>query len=679
MQTPEARLRGTRTRKHKHRRLLPVSSSTDAVPVYQALRAALPEWEKLGANPWVTDTIRNGIKLEFASTPTRFRSKEYPLNADDAAFMKTEIQRELDNGYIRQVTDPKEMNDLQCISSAFVAHTARKPRVVYDYKHTNSFMINASCKYETLYDLADTLRPNDALLSWDIKDAYHHLLVRKKDRTFLAFRALGRVFVPLTMPFGVRPAPRIWTKVCRPVVQWLRERGFRMIAYVDDFGGAPPTEGTGPATSAEAVLAYQTVSSLLTRLGLRMHPVKGVRHGPTSMPLLGHVIDTSTGLFTLPADRVANIVNQARTLSLRATSHNRWVSFRALRRFCGTAVSSTLSVPTARFHLRSLFNALRFKHPTSGDTRLGHQALRDLQWWLDLEAHSAGGRPIWPGTATMQMDTDASGVGWGAVLSAMVETRGYHGTLRSGLDINVLELGAVTLAIESFRSYIPRGTILRLRTDSMVALGVIQAQSSRSLTLMSEYRRLHTLCAELDIELRAEHVSSALNERADRLSRENDSTNWTINSTTYARLNNLYGPHTVDLFATELNTRCTRFYSRRPSPGALGVNALAQDWSGENAWANPPFHLLGPVITRIILTSAAVTLIVPVWRAQAWWSQATRHATEWNVLPDDDGIHTHGSQSRPGRRPFWQTAVFRFGPTPHSATTSSDGTPSSGV
>lgn len=674
----EASLLGTRTRKHKHRRRLPVGSLTNAVPVYKALRAALPEWENLGAHPWVTDTIRNGIKLEFASTPTRFRSREYPLNAEDTAFLTSEIQRALDNGYIRQVTSPKDIDELQCISSAFVAHTARKPRVVYDYKHTNSFMINASCKYETLYDLADTLRPNDALLSWDIKDAYHHLLVRQQDRTFLAFRALGRVFIPHTMPFGVRPAPRIWTKVCRPVVQCLRERGFRMMAYVDDFGGAPPTQGTGPASSAQAVAGFKTVSDLLARLGLRMHPTKGVRHGPTTMPLLGHVINTNTGLFTLPADRVANIVNQARILSLRATAHNHWANFRALRRFCGTAVSSTLSVPTARFHLRSLFNALRFKHPTSGDTRLGHQALRDLRWWLDLEAHAVGGRPIWPGMATMQMDTDASGIGWGAVLGEMVEARGYHGTLRSGLHINILELGAVTLAIDSFRSYIPRGTILRLRTDSMVALGVIQAQSSRSVTLMDEYRRLHALCSELDIELRVEHVSSAMNERADRLSRENDTTDWTMNPTTYATLNDMYGPHTVDLFATELNTRCTRFFSRRPSPGALGVNALVQDWSGENAWANPPFHLLGPVVTRIILTSAAVTLIAPAWRAQAWWSQATRHATEWHLLPVEDGVHTHGSQSRPGTQPFWRTAVFRFEPTPRCATTSSAGASSLG-
>jgi len=246
---------------------------------------------------------------------------------------------------------------------------------------------------------------------------------------------------------------------------------------------------------------------------------------------------------------------------------------------------------------------------------------------MDLAETSAEGRPIWPGSATDQMDTDASGLGWGAVLGDMIEARGYHGRLRSGLHINVLELGAVTLALRSFRHLIPRGTVLRLRTDSMVAMGVIHAQSSRSLVLMNEYRALHELCREMDAQLRAEHVSSALNEWADRLSRENDSTDWTLAAEAFDSLNREFGPHSVDLFASELNTRCRTFYSRRPCPGAAGVNALTQSWVRENEWANPPFHLVGAVVARILAARATVTLIAPAWPAQPWWPLAMAGAT----------------------------------------------------
>lgn len=629
------------------------------------------------ASAWVLETIEHGVQIDWTEEPAYFRSKEYPMGADDTDFMRGEIARELAEGYIKEVTSPKAIANLRCISSAFVAHTGHKPRAVFDLKHPNEYQENASCKYETLQDLSQSLRPGDALLSWDIRDAYHHLTIRPADRTYLAFRTLGRVFIPVTMPFGLRVAPRTWTKVCRPVVAELRRQGFRIIAYVDDFGGAPPAPPGVPATKGQAIAAFHFVAALLKRLGLLLHPAKGTWDGPQVMQLLGHLVNTRAGIYQLPPERVAKTTALAVALSRYASSHQRWVGFKTLRRFCGTAVSTTLSVPDARLHLRSLFNALQFRHPASGDCRLGHQAVHDLQWWVDLKRHAAGGRPIWPGAATILMDTDASGLGWGAVLGSLLEARGYHGSLRSGLHINVLELGAITLALRSFRSHIPPGTIIRLRTDSMVALGVLNAQSSRSLVLMDEYRTLHALCQAMGVELRAEHLSSALNEWADRLSREHDSTDWTLRAATFARLDAEFGPYTVDLFASDLNARCPRFYTRWAAPRALGVNALAHTWVGENAWANPPFHLVGPVVFKIIAEGAAVTLIAPEWRAQPWWSRAVEAATEWRVLPAADGVHTHGTRSSPAPTPQWRTAVFRFSTPAPSATTLPDGSGSS--
>eukprot|EP00170_Pyropia_yezoensis_P000990 contig_4604_g993 len=203
--------------------------------------------------------------------------------------MISEIARELDNKYILEVTDPREVAQLVCVSSAFVANTANKPRAVLDYKHQIGFIDTASCKYETMPELAQTLRPQDAHLFWDIKDAYHHLMVRPEDRKYLAFCCLGRFFVPITMPFGLAPAAMIWTNVMRLVVQHLRELGFRMMAYVDDFGGAPPAPPGQPARRAQAIAAYHLVERLFCELKLRMHPTKGERDGPTQVHLLGHL------------------------------------------------------------------------------------------------------------------------------------------------------------------------------------------------------------------------------------------------------------------------------------------------------------------------------------------------------------------------------------------------------
>lgn len=617
----------------------------------------------MGVSPWVSDTIKNGVKIEWTSPPTPFFSPEYPLSVEYKDFLEGEIKRGLNLGYIMELTNQADIDDLVCISSAFVAHTAQKPRAVYDYKHVNSFTETASCKYETLPELAQSLRPHDALLTWDVKDAYHHLLLRKEDRKYLAFRCLGRYFVPITMPFGLAPAPMTWTKVMRPVVQHLREMGFRIIPYVDDFGGAPPAMPGEPATTQQAVDAYQYVDRLFGELGLRMHPTKGTKDGPTCVRLLGHLVDTKLARFLLPPDRVDKIVSLAVSLSRRASDNRRWVNFATLRRFCGTAVSTTLSVPRARYHLRSLFTAMQHRLPRRGDVQLGRQALKDLKWWTELRDNAATGRPLWPGATTILLETDASGTGWGAVLNSSAEARGCHGVDRNGLHINCLELGAVTRALLSFRHLIPAGSIIRLRTDSMVALHVMRAGSSRSPVLMGEMRELYDLCKKMEVELRIEHVSSALNEWADRLSREHDSTDWTLLPAAFASLNAKYGPHSVDLFASTESARCPRFYSRWMCPGSLGTNAFLYNWRGENCWANPPFHLVGAVISHVLRTDATVTLIAPVWRAQQWWRRAVDGCSEWHILPAADGVFTHASRSEPTTTPFWRTAVFRFEPT----------------
>lgn len=175
--------------------------------------------------------------------------------------------------------------------------------------------------------------------------------------------------------------------------------------------------------------------------------------------------------------------------------------FAPLRVFCGTAVSTTLSVFPARFHLRSLFTSLGYRHARSGDCRLGNQATADLRWWTALASSGLSlDRPIWPDGPTMLLETDASRLGWGAVLNRSATDRGCHSSDRAALHINLLELGAIRLALMSFRQLLPpAGVIIRLKCDSMVVLGVLAAQSSPSVSLMAEYRLLRAVLDDLHV------------------------------------------------------------------------------------------------------------------------------------------------------------------------------------
>eukprot|EP00168_Porphyra_purpurea_P002129 TRINITY_DN124_c0_g1_i1.p2 TRINITY_DN124_c0_g1~~TRINITY_DN124_c0_g1_i1.p2 ORF type:complete len:773 (-),score=79.36 TRINITY_DN124_c0_g1_i1:1080-3191(-) len=628
------------------------------VPPSVQVRRHLEEWRRIGASPWVVDTLAQGIYLPWVSTPPRHRSKGYRVAGEDEEFLRKELTRGLLRGFYRELTEG-EAEQAHCVVGAFVVRSAGKLRMVVDYRLPNRHLAERRFKYETLFDLAPQLRPGDSLLSWDIADAFFHLEIRPQDRKFLCFTALGRVFEPVTMPFGLRLAPYYWTKVCRPVVAELRRLGFRIIAYVDDFGGAPPSEAGKPATKDDAVAGGLVVRSLLARLGLTLHPKKGVWDGPVSLPLLGHVVDTQRGLFVLKPDRAEKIMKAAAALIGRASRNRRWVKAPALRRFCGLAVSSSLSVVSARYHLRCLYSSLG--GAKTGGVRLDHQGMRDLAWWSDLTRHAGLARALWPPEPSHTLHTDASLSGWGAVLDGTMPAKGFHAPRYRGRHINLLELVTVRLGLQSFRRFLARrDTWLLLKSDSTVAVGAINAMSSRSPVIMQELRNLHDLCRTWGVSIRAEHLPSAVNAYADRLSREGDSTDWSVEASTFLQLDKMFGPHTTDWFASHLNARCPRFLSKDWTPGCAGVNALRHNWRRENGWANPPFNLMPAVVDKAVRDGAALTLVAPRWRAQPWYWRAVEECTHHFPLPADAALFTHGTRSTPAPKPNWGVDVFRF-------------------
>ena len=61
----------------------------------------------------------------------------------------------------------------------------------------------------------------------------------------------------------------------------------------------------------------------------------------------------------------------------------------------------------------------------------------------------------------------------------------------------------------------------------------------------------------------------------------------------------------VDMFASADNAQCCKWWSQGDQ------NAFRHNWSGIDGWCNPPWHLLGAVLRKIVTDKAQVTLVVP--------------------------------------------------------------------
>ena len=71
---------------------------------------------------------------------------------------------------------------------------------------------------------------------------------------------------------------------------------------------------------------------------------------------------------------------------------------------------------------------------------------------------------------------------------------------------------------------------------------------------------------------------------ADYISRIVDHDDWSLDPIMFKALDELWGPHTVDRFATHYHSQLERFNSRYACPGSEAVDSFTTDWGGENNW-----------------------------------------------------------------------------------------------
>jgi hypothetical protein len=102
--------------------------------------------------------------------------------------------------------------------------------------------------------------------------------------------------------------------------------------------------------------------------------------------------------------------------------------------------------------------------------------------------------------------------------------------------------------------------------------------------------------------------------KADTISKGIDTDNWEITGNDVAHLSALFGPFTVDLFATQQKAKCERFYSRSWEEGSAGVDAFAWDWAGESIYAARPVTLVLRLIRKAAASACSGVLIIPLWK-----------------------------------------------------------------
>ena len=141
------------------------------------------------------------------------------------------------------------------------------------------------------------LRKGDFMVKINLKDAYFTVPLCLEHQKFVRFRWEGILYEFSCLPFGLSIAPRVFTKITKPVVALLRQLGIRLIIYLDDLL---------IMTQSKEMLNYHfsTTFHLLDNLGFMINYLKSVLIPATTMEFLGFLIDSQAMTLALPRDKV---------------------------------------------------------------------------------------------------------------------------------------------------------------------------------------------------------------------------------------------------------------------------------------------------------------------------------------------------------------------------------------
>ncbi|KZS08843.1 Uncharacterized protein APZ42_027054 [Daphnia magna] len=402
-------------------------------------------------------------------------------------------------------------------------------RPIVNLKPLNKFIKYEHFKMENLQAVRFLSREEDWMVKVDLKDAYLTVPIHASHQKFVRFQWQGRIFEFSCLAFGIAPAPRIFTKILKVVMAFVRKQGVRLVIYLDDI-----------------LIINESRERALTDLEL----------------VVKFKVQTVTDL-------------------CRTALRRDFISLRDIACVIGNFTWAIPTMPFAQAHYRSMQRfyidqAQRVDFNLTSKCILSPEAKADLEWWVANLSLQMGNR-FSPKMPDLEIYTDASLTGWGVVWNG-VTTNGSWTVSDSRRHINELELIGALFAIQAFVGH-SSGIAVRLIFDNATAVAYINhGGGTRSLTLTAIAKELVAWCEKKQIAVEAVHITGKLNVEADAESRAwSDASDWKLDAKVFRKIYQLW-PTNIDLFASPWNTQLDTFVSWKPQPGALASNAFTLNW-----------------------------------------------------------------------------------------------------
>ena len=236
------------------------------------------------------------------------------------------------------------------------------------------------------------------------------------------------------------------------------------------------------------------------------------------------------------------------------------------------------------------------------------------------------GRPFRPMSQQQYvLQTDASNLGWGAVLLersqtdlvTVEEVQGFWSLQEDNLHITAKEALASARAVQVLLPQIPQGCSLLVQSDCSSTVWCWRKGSSKCV-INDPIRSQMKALAGKGVVVQSEHLAGLQNVTADRLSRMLDPHNYQLHPAIFRHVcrSFRFRPR-IDLFASRVNHQLARYASWVDDPASLG-NAWSLQWS-EPSWLNPPWAVVHRALLKVQMDKSLVLACLPAWTSAPWW------------------------------------------------------------
>ena len=196
----------------------------------------------LGAGDWQEDVMRNGLSFQWKSDPPGpYREKNNKSALSHLPQLRDTVATWEKAGFVERLSEPAFCCNPMTVAVQYnLAANSVKYRPCIDLsRHVNLHIADMGVKLDDLYVCEGLIAPGDFMTALDLENMYLHIRLRPDMKRFLGFAVpqedgSTEFFQFRVMPFGVKPAVAVVTRLLKPVKAYFHRLGIKFSIYIDD-------------------------------------------------------------------------------------------------------------------------------------------------------------------------------------------------------------------------------------------------------------------------------------------------------------------------------------------------------------------------------------------------------------------------------------------------------------